>query len=68
MALAATGYLFLGPGIYRKENGRHAMTTALLQLFPVLIGQHHLRCSITRVLLRRTIDWPTGYRLAGVSP
>ncbi len=37
-AFIAAGYFVLGPGIYRKENGRHPWTTRLL-LGPVLLGQ-----------------------------
>jgi membrane-associated phospholipid phosphatase/predicted protein tyrosine phosphatase len=38
LALVSAGYHFLGPGIFRKQNGRHLWTTSLL-LGPVLIGQ-----------------------------
>jgi predicted protein tyrosine phosphatase/membrane-associated phospholipid phosphatase len=38
LALVAAGYLFLGPGIFRKERGRHPWTTWVL-LGPVLLGQ-----------------------------
>lgn len=37
--LTATAYLWLGPGIFRKRNGRLPVTTRLL-LWPVLLGQH----------------------------
>jgi predicted protein tyrosine phosphatase len=35
---ASAGYLFLGPGIYRKENGAISWTTWVL-MWPVLLGQ-----------------------------
>jgi protein-tyrosine phosphatase len=38
LGLVAAGYLFWGPGIYRKREGRLGMTTWIL-LAPVLLGQ-----------------------------
>lgn len=38
LALVAAGYFWLGPGIYRKRDGRLIWTTWVL-LWPVLLGQ-----------------------------
>ena len=39
LALVAVGYVFLGPSVYAKDNGRLPWTTRLL-FWPILLGQH----------------------------